>query len=356
MHGNRRARSPNMDDRIRIGVDDARGRGVFAKAAIAPGTLVVRALPFALVPNDSCMLTHCCVCLACVADPVPCPRCASAVHCSRCADSAALLHEDECAALCRLAAADDKLRSTRSLRLLIRCLCARWRASCVAGDDANADWWGEGDVVADEVEDIDVLVGPPEGEDDRLAPGDGSDDEDEQRSGVMSVDLLEMAKQARYYADSEMRIGHEACAALMGQLCCNSLTIYGRGPGETSREVGVALSASVAMFNHDCSANNADWALDEDGCLVVRTSASVRPGQELCLSYVDTRLPAATRQRRLRRHFFFDCQCVACSAGTSRWTCALCATHNGPFDADCAGCRGARFDAPVQKRKRASRQ
>ena len=221
-----------MDDRIEIGVDDVRGRGIFAKAAIPPGALVVRALPFAVVPNDGCMLTHCCVCLAHVANPVPCAQCASAVLCPRCAGSAAHLHEDECAALHRLASRDENLRSTRSLRLLIRCLCARWRAARGAEDAAADDWWGEGDVVADEVEDIEVLVGPPDGADDSPSPDDGSDDEDEQRSGAMAVDLFEMAKQARYYADSEMRIGHEACATLMGQLCCNSLTIYGRGPGK----------------------------------------------------------------------------------------------------------------------------
>ena len=34
--------------------------------------------------------------------------------------------------------------------------------------------------------------------------------------------------------------------------------MYSREAGEERREVGVALSASVAMFNHDCEPS-ADW-------------------------------------------------------------------------------------------------
>ena len=41
-----------------------RGRGVFAGGRIPAGTQVVRALPFAIVPADDCLLTHCAVCLA----------------------------------------------------------------------------------------------------------------------------------------------------------------------------------------------------------------------------------------------------------------------------------------------------
>ena len=86
-----------MDTRIRIGVDDVRGRGVFATRDLPAGVVVVRALPFALVPDDTCMLTHCCACLARVNNPTPCHRCQSAVLCARCAERGAHAHHERCA-------------------------------------------------------------------------------------------------------------------------------------------------------------------------------------------------------------------------------------------------------------------
>ena len=297
-----------------------------------------------------------------------CPLCQSAVLCDRCAHSSAeQIHRDECSALRRLAAAppEERPKSTRSLRLLIRCLCARRRAErSLCGQayvGADGEWWGDGDVAVDELEDIDALVGV---EQEAAMEAEAATEEDEylgdkhgetrSRFGLVH-DLLEMAKQARYFSDSNTRLGHEMCATLMGQLCCNSLTMYGTSAGDEGVEVGVALSASVAMFNHDCQPN-ATWGLDASGCLVVHATADVNAGEELCLSYVDPRLAAAVRRRFLRRHFFFECVCVACAAGEGRWTCALCLALNAAFHPICAGCGGARYEAPVQnKRKRRKR-
>lgn len=363
---------------IEVRSKPGRGRGVFATATIAADTVLVRALPFALVPSDDCMLTHCCVCLSRTTRPA-CERCHSAVLCERCAASpgATLIHDDECAALARLTSAVDKPRTTRSLRLLLRCLSSRWRAAREPPDRqyvaADGSWWGEGDVMADEVDDIDALVGPPddeeeeddderddgnstEGEPSSAAAHAGADDGvvEDRGDGGLGVDLIEMSKQARFYSDSRTRVAYTSGAALMGQLCCNSLTIYGQAhAGEAAREVGVAVSASVAMLNHDCTPT-ADWCMDSSGCLVVRTLSRVRAGDELCLSYVDTRLPAAARQAFLRRHFFFSCACTACAAGVACWACALCGHANGAFSDECEACGARKFEAPV-RRKRALR-
>ena len=39
------------------------GRGVFATRRVREGEVLVRALPFAAVPGDAFVLTHCCICL-----------------------------------------------------------------------------------------------------------------------------------------------------------------------------------------------------------------------------------------------------------------------------------------------------
>ena len=363
-----------------------RGRGVFATQHIPAGTELVRALPFALVPADDHLLSHCTVCLQPATNC--CAICKAAVLCERCAASpgASKVHGDECAALKRLvnATPDQRPKQTRSLRLLIRCLCARWRCISKADDEqyvgADGSWWGDGDIAVDEWDDVDALVGPPEDDldgeksensedkadeaDERHARGLEADDEEDGNDADEATDqlggmrleaaLLEMAKQARYFLDTEMRVGHETAALLMGRLACNSLTMYGPSEAcEELQEVGVAVSASVAMFNHDCEPS-VDWILDEDGCIIVKTLRDVTRGTELCLSYVDVRLPAPVRRHRLRRCFFFDCSCRACEAGGARWSCALCGTLNEALAASCAGqrcdARQAQFAMPVRPR------
>ena len=352
-----------MTDSISVTDSTDRGRGVFATRFIPAGSEVIRALPFALVPNDAAMLHFCCVCLAPASgDYAACADCGMSVMCPRCklSPNACRVHADECSALKRLKAAPAELRpkDTRSLRLLLRCLCARWRMATQPSEDQylgeDGSWWGDGDVAADDFEDIEALVAPPSPEEDSDEDGDeaatddraenGDSDGDELSGTSLATALFEMAKQARFFLDSEMRVGHATCVELMGRLCCNSLTVYGHLNlfGETSqspaelREIGVAVSASVAMLNHDCQPN-ADWALDDDGCLVVTALQDLPRGAELCLSYVDVRLPAAVRQRRLRRCFFFDCKCAACLEGVSRWSCALCGSQNGAFVEVCTG-------------------
>ena len=49
------------------------------------------------------------------------------------------------------------------------------------------------------------------------------------------------------------------------------------------------------------------------GCLVVRALRPIRPGEELCLSYVETSLPTAERKAHLLAHFGFECGCTRCA-------------------------------------------
>ena len=291
--------------------------------------------------------------------------------CERCRISAQaqLIHEDECSAIAALFASSDRPRSTRSLRLLIRLLCARWRAETQPAEaqyiSTDGDWWGDGDVAADELEDVWELCEPPEtaptarGELESCAEG--------EVPPLLWGAIGEMAKQARFYLPAHTRVSLSAAADLMGRACSNSLTLYAdtaadAAAGSTSglgvpSEVGVGVSASVAMFNHDCEPN-AEWSLDADGCLVVRAARDARAGEEWCLSYVDPRMPAPARQARLREAFFFTCSCRACVAGVARWSCALCGEPcNEPLDDACRSCGAGRraFAAPLARSERRAR-
>jgi SET and MYND domain-containing protein len=203
----------------------------------------------------------------------------------------------------------------------MRLLLARWREAHggeqYVGD--GDDWWGSGDVAADEFEDVCSLTSPLDSD----APLGGGVELPEgshlgRSGGALALEdaLLEMAKQARWFLDAHTRVAHELAALLMGQLCSNSLTLYAPdgAPGGGGGETGVAVSASVAMLNHSCDPS-ADWAVDADGCLVVTAIAPIAAGDEIFISYVDPRLPSATRRRKLRENFFFECDCTACREG-----------------------------------------
>ena len=297
---------------------DDRGRGVFATHAIGAGTTIVRGIPAACVPKDDRLRTHCSVCLAPAADRPLCSGCGHVVLCARCAksDGARLIHDDECASLRSLFAMPAKERpaDTCSLRLLLRLLLWRWRCSRPELPQYVEDeWWGDGDACGDELDDVMALCEPPEG----LADG-GVD---------CDAAFWDMAAQARYHLPAHARLSRGLAAELMARVYANGLCLYredggdggdgggggGRGGGGVRREVGWGVSASVAMFNHRC-APNADWSIDADGCIVVRSVRPVRRGEELCLCYVDNALPRRERQARLREHFGFECQCEVCRA------------------------------------------
>ena len=286
-----------MLEQLEVRHSDERGRGLFACAPLPADSLVLRALPAAVVADDAEARRRCCVCLA-RTDRPPCARCGAAVLCKRCAENsgARMLHDDECAALRLLRdapAADRPAGETRSLRLLMRTQLWRWRATRRPEDEQyTTEWWGAGDALGDELDDVDDLAAPPD-------------------DSAVWPNLFATAQQARYFLPAETRRAHEAVAQLVGGLLCNTLALYAEEGGRR-REIGVALSCQAALLNHDCAGYNCDWQVDADGCVVVRTTRAVRRGEELLLSYVDPALPGAERRKRLRASFFFECKCAAC--------------------------------------------
>ncbi|KAL1498903.1 hypothetical protein AB1Y20_013425 [Prymnesium parvum] len=332
------------------------GRGVFATATLPPGSLLVRALPAAAVLTSACLPTHCSVCLRPLPPPCPpaspaaCAGCAVARLCGRCAhaEGPRRIHADECALLARLEATPPSERpaETATLRLLARLLLRRWREARRAEEQyvaADGAWWGEGDVLGDSYDDVLQLCQPAEEE---LPDG-------------LGAAFADICRQVRFFVGAHARVGHEEVGALLRVLHCNSITLYDDAAhphrSGSDGEIGVAISSSVAMFNASCEPSVC-WRLDSDGCVCVETLRSVRRGEELTLCYVDPRLPAHTRRAKLREAYFFTCECRACVAEVSQWSCALCGSFNRAFSTQCAKrkCSGtqAHHAMPIGKRSR----
>jgi hypothetical protein len=111
----------------------------------------------------------------------------------------------------------------------------------------------------------------------------------------------------------EMRA--KECRQVVGSLSCNLFTV-------TDAELipeAVALFPSAALFNHSCTpaacqvfphctatSGNASGVR----LLELRASRVVQPGEEVCISYIDSGQPREERRRVLFNNYGFICSCI----------------------------------------------
>ncbi|KAG8470159.1 hypothetical protein KFE25_008580 [Diacronema lutheri] len=78
---------------------------------------------------------------------------------------------------------------------------------------------------------------------------------------------------------------------------------------------GIALYPTVAQLNHSCEPNcQVVWAHTPAAEATVIATRRVKAGEELCISYVDTRLGVDERRAALARRYGFVCTCARCTA------------------------------------------
>ncbi|KAG8877453.1 hypothetical protein FRB97_003384 [Tulasnella sp. 331] len=81
-----------------------------------------------------------------------------------------------------------------------------------------------------------------------------------------------------------------------------------------------AVFPKAARINHGCSAAfNAvhSWRADEKK-LYVHALRDIKAGEEILISYLDTKRPRSDRQSILSMHYHFDCTCSVCSLPESK--------------------------------------
>jgi hypothetical protein len=84
------------------------------------------------------------------------------------------------------------------------------------------------------------------------------------------------------------------CRAIICRLACNLFTIV----DDFQNEAGVGCYPYAALLNHSCTPNCIQ-RFDSHGNIILRTNTDVSKGEELCISYIDTAMPAWYRQREL---------------------------------------------------------
>lgn len=87
---------------------------------------------------------------------------------------------------------------------------------------------------------------------------------------------------------------------------CNGFSLW----NEKDKEVASGMFGYAAMVNHNCSPN-IKKSFDGRTLLFV-TLKPIKAGEQLFLSYVDTKLAFNLRQWRLSTQYFFECCCARC--------------------------------------------
>lgn len=112
---------------------------------------------------------------------------------------------------------------------------------------------------------------------------------------------------------------------LFAKLSCNSFSVC----DDELRPVGSALCPTVAMINHSCAPNAvATFCFAGVGggpasgggkpAVKIRAIRALRPGEEVCISYIGLAQPASARQKALRSSYYFECDCPSCEAAADR--------------------------------------
>jgi hypothetical protein len=103
-----------------------------------------------------------------------------------------------------------------------------------------------------------------------------------------------------------------AATALLLALSCNAHAVC----DAELRPLGRGVYPVAACANHSCSPVS---ALTFRGLRAqLRALATLRPGDEITLAYVDVCAPAAERRAELRRGYFFDCRCDRCASALAQ--------------------------------------
>lgn len=79
--------------------------------------------------------------------------------------------------------------------------------------------------------------------------------------------------------------------------------------------VGSGHYPTVALMNHSCEPNVEWQSVKGTNSIEMVALIDIKPGDELCISYIDQSLPRLERRAEVMRLYKFDCMCSKCLAG-----------------------------------------
>lgn len=94
---------------------------------------------------------------------------------------------------------------------------------------------------------------------------------------------------------------------IIGQIRTNACQVIRGGA-----KVGCALSVLMGWHNHDCAPNAAS-VVGPTGEVSITALKDIAEGDEVTISYIDTREDCEARKKTLAQHYGFECKCARCT-------------------------------------------
>ncbi|KAM5533874.1 hypothetical protein V8D89_012414 [Ganoderma adspersum] len=294
LHGCHASLPPSLE----IRESNNHGRGIYAKAAQVAGSII-----FSITPHVSALstgnLSH--YCSACSGPVSPtaglkrCPKCKIVHYCnSNCQNRDWVWHKRECSALQKWAASAPSSEvsiPSEPVRCLGRIL---WRSQ---KEGLDSVWATE--------------IRMMHSNRNSLQPSSFESHTHLAHSLVRYLSLASPQELAPYGLTSAGDL-----VDLISRFTTNTFTLT----TPALAPIGICVSPMVAFVNHSCDPNavivfpRADSASPaEEPRLHLVALRNIAPGKEIRISYVDTTLPAALRQKELKEVYSFVCQCTACT-------------------------------------------
>uniref|UniRef100_H2Y4A3 [histone H3]-lysine(4) N-trimethyltransferase n=1 Tax=Ciona savignyi TaxID=51511 RepID=H2Y4A3_CIOSA len=262
-----------------------KGRGLKATKKFETGQTVLKQDPYAYAVMSSHIDVVCHFCLKAPGQPgVPvedlhrCTACKFAQYCSKeCQKKAWVEHKAECAAIKRITPG----KPVDQTRLVARILWRKKREQDLKEKQEEL-------VKIEELEDHLSKRTPEEKE---------------------AIDE-KVYSFGDYFTYDEMPESDEEMYHLFAIIDCNAIGLNDHRGIQT---IGVGIYPTISMMNHDCMPNCV--AMNNGPRLEVRALKIIQPGEELCISYIDSLETTRQRKEKLQMQYYFDCDCESCANG-----------------------------------------
>eukprot|EP00927_Polykrikos_kofoidii_P034843 TRINITY_DN29470_c0_g1_i1.p1 TRINITY_DN29470_c0_g1~~TRINITY_DN29470_c0_g1_i1.p1 ORF type:complete len:386 (-),score=53.55 TRINITY_DN29470_c0_g1_i1:76-1086(-) len=278
---------------MRVATEPGFGRFYVAARTIQPGELLFATpTPDASVVREG-LVDHVCANCFAISDgaslPVVCTGCRYLAFCSEeCRSCTATLHEAaECRAFGRLREKSPPIRmDLTTLRLALQVLYRRRRGSKSRGDGGNCEELHTG------IESFSAQQNWPE------------------RRGR----YRKIATAFAYACADDFEWSLEELQDVLGSIECNAFDLW---KANRKRKLGLGLYVAGSLFNHSCAPNVAK--VQRGSRIEFYSLAAVRSQKELCIAYIDPRIPDVQRRRsELAAGYGFFCKCERCEDGQAK--------------------------------------
>ncbi|XP_057532445.1 histone-lysine N-methyltransferase ASHR1 [Amaranthus tricolor] len=262
-----------MEHDLTVSVLPDKGRSLFTTKNLSPGEVIIRQEPYISVANSS----KCEVCFTPV-NVKKCTGCHVVWYCgSTCQKADWKLHRVECQTLSKLE--KERLKYlTSSIRLMVKLYLKRKPQEQKVMPTTLTDNYNAVEALISHMSELD------------------------EKQLVLYAQMANLVSVILQWPGLDLK----EIAENFSKLSCNAHTIC----DQELRPLGTGLYPVVAIINHSCLPNAV--LIFEGRTAVVRAVQHIPKGTEVEISYIEIAGSTMTRQKALKKQYFFSCSCPHC--------------------------------------------